>query len=175
MARWAPSSATMSWLLPYPSPRHVTGSRSAPCTGDCVVLLDLITSQDTFSPMDAKIGDKVRIKINGQRSRGIVEGLKGRSLLVRVDDSTETVRVAAEGVTNYSLAATKAWKSMPERRVGRPKGTQVCDRLSVTLRIDRDLWERFQLCESKELIEDRTSTINEWLREKVEEVERSQG
>jgi uncharacterized protein (DUF4415 family) len=49
-----------------------------------------------------------------------------------------------------------------------------CDRVSVTLRIDRDLWEQFQLKESSGLIDDRTATINNWLREKLAELEQTE-
>ena len=120
--------------------------------------------------MQAKSGDKVRLKINGQpNSRGVVQSIEDNNrLVVWIADSAKTVRVSADAVVNFSLAARKAWKSMPDRRVGRPKGTRVCDRVSVTLRINRDLWERFQLMESNGLIEDRTATINNWLTEKLQ-------
>ena len=59
---------------------------------------------------------------------------------------------------------------MPNRRVGRPKGARHCDRVSVTLRIDRELWEQFKCDESEGLIEDRTATINSWLREMMDKL-----
>ena len=125
--------------------------------------------------MQAKAGDKVRLKFDGQPgARGVVERIAGDALVVRVEVSSELVRVPADGVVNFSLAARKAWRSMPDRRVGRPKGTRRCDRVSVTLRIDRDLWERFQSDEERGLIEDRTATINSWLRQKLEALERAE-
>jgi len=66
------------------------------------------------------------------------------------------------------LAARKAWKNMPYRHVGRPKGVRHCDRVSVTLRIDRDLWEQFKRDESAGRIKDRTATINLWFREMLD-------
>jgi len=51
----------------------------------------------------------------------------------------------------------------------------LCDRVSVTLRIDRDLWEQFQKRENQGLIEDRTAVINQWLREKLAELEKQAG
>jgi hypothetical protein len=81
------------------------------------------------------------------------------------------VRVLPEQVTNYSLAARKAWVTGPDRRVGRRKGTKLCDRVSVTLRIDRDLWARFRDMESAGVIADRTAAINRWLREKVDKLD----
>ncbi len=80
-----------------------------------------------------------------------------------------------EDITNLSLAARKAWKSEPGRRVGRRKGTRLCDRVSVTLRIDRELWEEFRLKESAGIIRDRTSTMNAWLREKLKQLDCASG
>ena len=125
--------------------------------------------------MQAKPGDKVRLKFNGQPpSRAVVQAVDDDKLVVRIEESVKTIRVPASAVINFSLAARKAWKSMPDRRVGRPKGTRVCDRVSVTLRINRDLWERFQLMESNGLIEDRTATINNWLMEKLRSLDQSE-
>jgi hypothetical protein len=116
--------------------------------------------------MEPKVGDKIRLKDhNGALVRGVVAAVRGDELLVRLDESGEFVFIAPERVTNFSLAARKAWKNMPHRRVGRPKGARHCDRVSVTLRIDRELWERFRQNESAGLIKDRTATINSWFRE----------
>ena len=76
--------------------------------------------------------------------RGIVEEVHGDELLVRLHESEELIAIESGAVTNFSLAARKAWKNMPHRRVGRPKGARHCDRVSVTLRIDRALWEQFK-------------------------------
>lgn len=118
--------------------------------------------------MKAKIGDKIRIKTSHQR--GVVARLAGKSLLINLDDGGQTNATESE-VTNFSLAARKAWEQMPERRVGRPKGTTRTDRTSVTLRIDRKLWEQFRLAESDGKITDRTTTINQWIAEKLNELE----
>jgi uncharacterized protein (DUF4415 family) len=121
--------------------------------------------------MKAEAGDKVRLKAKGHLgARGIVETNKGGRLVVQLENSDQRVMVVPEEVTNLSLAARKAWVSLPDRRVGRPKGMRFCDRISVTLRIDRNLWEEFQLKESIGLIDDRTATINSWLREKLTEL-----
>src|SRR5262249_50648010 len=97
--------------------------------------------------------------------------VEGEKLVVRPDGSADTVRVCPEGVTNYSLAARKAWVTGPDRAVGRPKGTKLTDRVSVTLRIDRDLWERFTALAEAGVIEDRTAVVNGWFREKLAELE----
>ncbi|HEV8716422.1 MAG TPA: hypothetical protein VGX03_26820 [Candidatus Binatia bacterium] len=121
----------------------------------------------------AETGDKVRLKAKRHAgSRGIIEATRDGKLVVQLEDSSQKVLVVPEEVTNLSLAARKAWVSMPDRHVGRPKGMRFCDRVSVTLRIDRDLWEQFRSKEAIGLIDDRTATINSWLREKLAELER---
>jgi uncharacterized protein (DUF4415 family) len=125
--------------------------------------------------MKPEVGDKVKLKSHhGAPVRGIVEEVHGDELLVRLDESGELVAVVSELVTNFSLAARKAWKNMPHRQVGRPKGTRHCDRISVTLRIDRELWEQFKRDESEGRIKGRTATINCWLREMLDKLKRTQ-
>jgi hypothetical protein len=114
--------------------------------------------------VDSRVGDKVRLK--DERSvQGIVERVDGGHLLVRLAGSKRRTRVSISKVTNLSLAARKAWQRMPARRVGRPKGSRLTDRISVTLRIDRAQWENFRRAEKSGLIMDRTATINEWIGE----------
>ena len=125
--------------------------------------------------MEPEVGDKIKLKVhNIPLARGVVEEVRGSELLVRLDESGELVAVASELVTNFSLAARKAWKHMPHRQVGRPKGARHCDRISVTLRIDRALWEQFKRDESEGRIRDRTATINFWFREMLDTLERTQ-
>ena len=121
--------------------------------------------------MKPAVGDKVRLKDhNGTPVRGVVAAVHNDQLLVRLDASGELIAVAPARVTNFSLAARKAWKHMPHRRVGRPKGARHCDRVSVTLRIDRELWAQFRQDEAEGLIEDRTATINAWLRDMLDQI-----
>jgi uncharacterized protein (DUF4415 family) len=121
--------------------------------------------------MEPEVGDKVKLKeSNSASARGVVEAVQGDKLLVRLDASGEQVAVVSDLVTNFSLAARKAWKNMPHRRVGRPKGARHCDRVSVTLRIDRELWTQFKADEAAGLIRDRTATINAWLREMLDKL-----
>jgi hypothetical protein len=70
------------------------------------------------------------------------------------------------------LAARKAWVTGPDRAVGRKKGTKLYDRISVTLRFDRDLWEHFLALEKEGAIEDRTAFVNGLFREKMAELDR---
>jgi hypothetical protein len=113
-------------------------------------------------------GDKVRVKVGGHAGeRGLVESIDGEKLVIRLEDSGQKVRVPPDEVTNYSLAARKAWVTEPDRAVGRRKGTRLCDRVSVTLRLDRDLWQHFLTLQDAGTIEDRTATINGWFRENL--------
>lgn len=121
--------------------------------------------------MKTKPGDKVRVKSGSHAGeRGIVEASDGGRFLVRLEASGRSVRLMPEAITNFSLAARKAWVTGPDRAVGRRKGTRLCDRVSVTLRINRDLWERFREMERLGLIEDRTAAINKWLGQKLDEL-----
>jgi uncharacterized protein (DUF4415 family) len=125
--------------------------------------------------MKTQQGDRVKIKKDEKRGlRGIVKQLNRDRLVVQLEDRDELIELNAHEVTNFSLAARKAWKSMPHKRVGRPKGSRVCDRTSVTLRIDRDLWEEFRALESEARIKDRTTVINAMLREKLAELKSEQ-
>ena len=60
----------------------------------------------------------------------------------------------------------------PDRAVGRRKGTKLYDRVSVTLRFDRQVWEHFLHLEDAGVIEDRTALINGWFREKLAALDR---
>ena len=121
--------------------------------------------------MQPEVRDKVKLKShNGSPARGVVEEVHGDELWVRLEESGELVAVASKLVTNFSLAARKAWKNMPHRQVGRPKGARHCDRVSVTLRIDRELWEQFKRNESAGRIRDRTALINAWLRDMLDKL-----
>ncbi len=116
--------------------------------------------------MNAAVGDKVLIKAQGLR--GIVSGVHREKIGV-LDIQGKSHSLVANQIVNYSLAARKAWEKMPLRQVGRPVGTKRTDRVSVTLRIDRDLWDEFRAAEEKGLITNRTTTVNEWIRQKLQE------
>jgi uncharacterized protein (DUF4415 family) len=111
-------------------------------------------------------GDKILIKAGDHAgNRGILISLLGHNRLKIVLNKTQReVVLKPSEIVNYSLAARKAWQKMPRRNVGRPQGTRVCDRVSVTLRIDRELWDSFHTAESEGLIEDRTAIVNTLLR-----------
>jgi len=113
-----------------------------------------------------KKGDKVRIKhgkFTGER--GILMQPHTGKWLVSMHDGALTVMVSTGELTNYSLAARRAWRSMPDRKVGRPAGSKVSDRISVIFRVDRTLWDEFLTAEEAGLIGDRTTVINACLRD----------
>jgi len=115
------------------------------------------------------LGDKVRLKSSNGGERGIVKSFGENELQIQISTG-ELIRASANEITNYSLAARKAWSRMPQRRVGRPKGSTKTDRVSVTLRIDREIWEKFQLAEKQGKIKDRTGTINFLLQGHLKEI-----
>ena len=122
--------------------------------------------------ISVEIGDKVKVKAGSQRGvRGLVEAVAEDKIVVRTHGVEESITVSTDEVTNFSLAARKAWLSMPKRQVGRPKGSKFCDRVSVTLRIDRDLWQQFRTKEHSGLIGNRTEAVNRWFREKLAEMD----
>lgn len=118
--------------------------------------------------MKAETGDKVRVKFGAHAGeRGIVKTLNGEKIVIRLESTEIIVRLQADQFTNYSLAASKAWITGPDRDVGRRKGTKLCDRVTVTFRIDRDLWEEFMSLIEAGRIEDRNAVVNAWFREKL--------
>jgi uncharacterized protein (DUF4415 family) len=117
-----------------------------------------------MAALNHRSGDRVRIKVECPTSRGVILAVNPTGLLVRSAPDRAPQWFQPEEITNFSLAARKAWKKMPNRRVGRPKGSTVCDRVSVTIRLDRDLWESFRAAESAGFVTDRTATLNSWIR-----------
>jgi hypothetical protein len=114
-------------------------------------------------------GDKVRIK-RGEFAgeRGILVRAESGDWIVSLIQRDGTISVPNEDLTNFSLAARRAWRSMPHRKVGRPIGSKVSDRVSVIFRIDRILWNQFLNAEQSGRVEDRTYVINECLRNILE-------
>jgi hypothetical protein len=122
--------------------------------------------------LNSELGDKVRLKAGPHAGeRGTLDAIVGDRLVIRLEESGATIRVTSDQVTNYSLAARKAWVTGPDRAVGRRKGTKLYDRVSVTLRLDRDVWERFLGLEEDGVIDDRTRMINRWFREKLADLD----
>jgi len=97
--------------------------------------------------------------------RGVLVRQQSDGWVISIADANREATVSEIDFTNFSLAARRAWQSMPDRKVGRPPGSRVSDRVSVTLRFDRDLWEGFRVAEHQGLVADRTEIFNTWLRD----------
>ncbi len=111
------------------------------------------------------LGDRVAVRgSEGALTKGVIAQIAGDRVFVQVDDSDERVETESSKIRNYSLAARKAWASMPSRGVGRPRGSGLSNRVSVTLRIDRELWNRFKELERAGKISDRGDAIDASLR-----------
>lgn len=115
-------------------------------------------------PMDVALpGDKVRIKVQPHvGERGVVRDLDNADLVVELDKG-EVVIVEVRAATNYSLAARKAWQTMPHRRVGRPRTGRSDKRKTVSLRVDTELWRLFGEAADAGVIQSREQAINAWI------------
>lgn len=113
--------------------------------------------------------DKVRIlsgELKGERAL-VLEARGDNDISVRLTSGGQVITVADIEVINFSDAARRAWETMPERRVGRPKTIQK-PRVSVTLRIDKDLWSRIQALEANGAIASRSELIEELLESELQ-------
>lgn len=112
-------------------------------------------------------GDKVRIKAGLHRGvRGVVAEVGRGELRIDLDTGMVAV-VTSDDVTNFSLAARRAWRAMPSRSVGRPRMLRE-PKKQVSLRIDAATWQGLGLAVERGLIPNREKAINEWLREHLD-------
>jgi hypothetical protein len=118
-------------------------------------------------------GDKVRVRKGPfLGKRGTLKRKESTGWIVSFEDGDSDRAIRMEDMTNFSLAARKAWNRMPNRKVGRPAGTKVSNRLSVIFRVDRALWEEFVSAEQAGLVNDRTKFINDCLRKLLSSAKR---
>jgi hypothetical protein len=117
------------------------------------------------SPDGYQPGDKVRVRSGPHLgSRGILLGQEGG--LVRLElSSGETILVQPHELTNFSLAARKAWQTMP-KRAGRPPSPNTRKKM-VSLRLDVDVWRMLGRAAEFNLIPSREQAVNEWLRKRL--------
>jgi hypothetical protein len=110
---------------------------------------------------------------------GVHAGKRGRiastraadGITVELDKNEGTVTFTPDELRNFSVAARKAWKTAPSRRVGRPSGKSL-HRVSITLRVDVHLWHRFLRLEGCGRIDSRSSFIESALTEAMQKAER---
>ena len=97
--------------------------------------------------------------------RGVIVSEADGMLVVELQE--ETIKIVPDEVTNYSLAARRAWTAMP-KKAGRPRLSASRKKKMVSLRIDADLWERLGQAAEAGLISNRGQAVNNWLREQLD-------
>ncbi len=81
-------------------------------------------------------------------------------------DEGSSIRVEQKEITNYSLAACRAWQKMP-KRAGRPQSPNPRKKM-VSMRIDVDVWERLGEAVESGLIPNKEEAVNVWVRDQLE-------
>lgn len=116
-----------------------------------------------------RTGDKVRIsRGHYAKERGIIQSTADDSLWIELT-SGAIVNVAEDQITNYSLAARRAWKIRP-KQAGRPKLDDSAKKKMVSLRLDPEMWARLGRAVELGMISNREKAVNSWLVEKVAEL-----
>lgn len=112
-----------------------------------------------------RIGDKVRLCSGPHKgARGSIAAESDGRFEIELGPGDKIVAFA-EDITNYSLAARRAWETMP-KRTGRPKGQKPVKRM-VSMRLDSDVVDMLQEAAERELIPNREKAVNDWVREQV--------
>lgn len=116
-----------------------------------------------------KKGDKI-VVLRGQYRglRGTILDIAGSNAQVQLAD--DMVMLPTTSLQNYSSAARKAWKTRPVRATGRPKDPTLEPKKMVSLRLDASLWEELGKATDLQLIRSRESAVNQWIREKLDEL-----
>jgi hypothetical protein len=108
-----------------------------------------------------RVGDKIRIKSGAHAGTRAVVDRVTRDLLITLVNGADPLMVPAQDVTNYSLAARRAWEVMP-KRAGRPKKTGSAKRM-VSIRIDQEVWDGLAAMVRLGVIPSREGAVNTWL------------
>ncbi|HYT45759.1 MAG TPA: hypothetical protein VEP90_25765 [Methylomirabilota bacterium] len=116
---------------------------------------------DGFQP-----GDKIRVRVGPHTgARGIIQAELDGLLEIQLDESN-SINVPIKDVTNYSLAARRAWQVMPKRS-GRPQLPAPRKKM-VSFRLDIDVWDQLGEAVELGLIPSREQAINVWLRQQLD-------
>jgi hypothetical protein len=107
-------------------------------------------------------GDKVRLRVP-PGGRGVVVAHHGDSIVVETDRGP--FECVSSELTNYSLAARRAWATRP-KRAGRPALARPRKR-PISVRIDVDLLAAIAVLAEDGVIENRERSINHWIREGI--------
>ncbi len=117
-------------------------------------------------PSGFQHGDKVRISSGSYvGARGVIRAESDGLLEIQLDDG-DIVSVPAKEVTNYSLAARRAWQAMP-KRAGRPQLATPRKKM-VSMRLDVDIWDRLGNAVELGLVPSREEAVNGWIREHLD-------
>jgi len=117
-------------------------------------------------PSGFQPGDKVRIRSGSYiGAKGVIRAESDGLLEIQLDEGG-IVSVPAKEMTNYSLAARRAWQAMP-KRAGRPQLATPRKKM-VSIRIDVDVWNHLGEAVELGLIPNREEAVNTWLRERLD-------
>jgi len=112
-----------------------------------------------------RLGDKVRIRSGPHaRARGIISAESNGDVEIELGTG-DKIPVLPQDITNYSLAARRAWQAMP-KRTGRPKGQKPVKRM-ISMRLDPDVWSMLHEAAERGLIPNCEKAVNDWVREQV--------
>jgi hypothetical protein len=98
----------------------------------------------------------------------VIGTVDGDAATVHLAESVEVIPLA--WLQNFSAAARKAWRTMPDRRAGRPRDPSLPQKRMVSLRLEAALWEELGRAVEAGLIRSREAAVNEWLRERLDQV-----
>ncbi len=120
-------------------------------------------SKQAQNPDGFQMGDKVRIRAGiHARVRGVIRAERNGVFVIESNDG-DLVHVEADDLTNYSLAARRAWQTAPKQAGRRP--LQTPRKKMVSLRVDVDVWRGLSQAAEFGLIPSREQAVNQWLRE----------
>ena len=114
----------------------------------------------------AHIGDKVRLRLGTHaKERGVVQAIAGAFLEIQLEQGGP-IQARPEEITNYSLAARRAWRVMP-KRAGRHQLDTPRKRMA-SLRLDTDVLNDLEKANELGLIPNKEQAVNTWLRQQLD-------
>ena len=117
---------------------------------------------------DQQVGDKIRIKVGDHKGkRGVIIAAAANRVEIALDDGNAAV-VDRSGITNFSLAARKAWRVMP-KKAGRPKNDKPKTKM-VSLRLDVFLWIKLGEAVTEGIIVNKEAVVNALLEEYINKI-----
>src|SRR5579859_4237420 len=114
-------------------------------------------------PAGWQAGDKVRVRSGPYfGSRGVIVGGNDAAFEIQLGGA-DTILLAPADVMNFSLAARRAWVTMP-KKAGRPKSSRPA-KVMVSMRLDVDVRNRLSIAAEMGLLSNREEAVNRWVRE----------